>query len=378
MLLRVFPGHRFLEGLDLVLALGTSALHDTAFPLRAKDKPQPGLGTARAGEWSAGRNVPRSLTPAFVSAGQSSVHPASHAAQQISHLWWVMMIASWVGFAVVVFLLSLGWWRRNRPNLPFGGSDRAATAWIVGLGVGVPIVVLSALFVWTDIVVINSTAAPTKGSTRLTVDVIGHQWWWEARYPGSGVVTANEIHIPVGTRVLAVVTTDDVIHSFWVPELNRKIDMIPGRRGEILLDAEHAGVFRGQCAEFCGLQHANMSFLVYADPPARFRAWLAAQRRPAAAPVSALARRGREVFLSAPCADCHRIGGTSAVGEVGPDLTHLASRETLAAATLPNRPDDLTRWIADPQHVKPGNRMPAVRLSADDLRALVAYLRSLH
>jgi len=318
------------------------------------------------------------MPPALhLSPGQSSVHPASHASQEISHLWWVMMIAGWIGFALIVFLLTLGWWRRNRPNLPFGGGDRAATAWIVGLGVGVPIVLLSALFVWADVFVINSTAAPKQGSTKLTVEIVGHDWWWEARYPGSGVVTANEIHIPVGIRVAAVVTTADVIHSFWVPELNRKIDMIPGRRSEILLDAEHEGVFRGQCAEFCGLQHAHMSFLVYADPPARLEAWLAGQKRPAAAPANALARRGRHEFLAESCADCHAIRGTSADGEVGPDLTHLASRSTLAANTIPNTPSELSGWIRDPQHVKPGNRMPALGLSPDELKAVVAYLETL-
>jgi cytochrome c oxidase subunit 2 len=312
-----------------------------------------------------------------VNPGQSSVHPASHASHEIAHLWWVMMIVGWVGFAIVVLLLWLGWWRRNRRDLPGGGGDRAATAWIVGLGVAVPIVVVSALFVWSDIFVIDSTAAPKAGSTRLTVDVVGHQWWWEARYPASGVVTANEIHIPVGTRVRAVVTTDDVIHSFWVPELNRKIDMIPGRRNEILLDADRAGVYRGQCAEFCGLQHAHMAFLVYADTPANFSAWLDAQRRPARAPPGGLAARGRAVFLSQSCGDCHTIRGTSADGRVGPDLTHLASRATLAADTIPNRPPDLSEWIADPQHVKPGNRMPAVGLSDAQVRAVVAYLETL-
>jgi cytochrome c oxidase subunit 2 len=308
---------------------------------------------------------------------QSSVHPASHAAHEIAFMWWVMMIGAWIGFAVVVFLLFLGWYRRNQRNLPFHAGDRAATAWIVGLGVAVPVVVLSVLFVWADVFVIDSTAAPKAGTTRLTVDVIGHQWWWEARYPASSVVTANEIHIPVGVRVRVVATTDDVIHSFWVPELNRKIDMIPGRNNEVLLDAERAGVFRGQCAEFCGLQHAKMAFLVYADPPARFRAWLADQQRPARAPASALAQRGKAVFDSEPCADCHTIGGTSAKGLVGPDLTHLASRSTIAAGSLPNDPGDLADWISDPQRVKPGNRMPAVPLSPEELRALVAYLRTL-
>ena len=312
-----------------------------------------------------------------MNAGQSSVHPASHASHEIAHLWWVMMIAAWVGFGLIVLLLFLGWWRRNRPNLPFGGGDRAAIAWIVGLGVGVPVVLLSALFVWANVFVIDSTAAPRKGSTQLRIEVVGHQWWWEVRYPGKGVVTANELHIPVGNRVLAVVTTADVIHSFWVPQLNRKIDMVPGHPGQVLLDAERAGVYRGQCAEFCGLQHAHMSLLVYADPPAKFRAWLRAQRQPAAAPTGALALQGRKIFLSQPCADCHRIAGTSADGEVGPDLTHVASRSTLAAVTIPNEPPDLAEWIADPQHVKPGNRMPSVRLGPGELRAIVAYLQTL-
>jgi cytochrome c oxidase subunit 2 len=288
-----------------------------------------------------------------------------------------MMIGSWIGFAIVVFLLTLGWWRRNRPNLPFGGDDKTATAWIVGLGVGVPIVILSALFIWADVFVINSTAAPKKGSTKMTVEIVGHDWWWEVRYPGTGVETANEIHIPVGERVLARVSTADVIHSFWVPELNRKIDMVPGRPGEILLDAEHAGVFRGQCAEFCGLQHAHMSFLVYADPPARFRAWLAAQKRAAAAPAGRLAQRGRAEFMSESCSSCHTIRGTSAIGKVGPDLTHVASRSSLAANTIPNDPNDLADWIRDPQHIKPGNHMPKLGLSSDEVKALVAYLDGL-
>ncbi|HST26244.1 MAG TPA: cytochrome c oxidase subunit II [Gaiellaceae bacterium] len=310
-------------------------------------------------------------------AGQSSLHPASHAANEIAYVWWVMLIGAAVGLAVVSVLLFLGWWRRNRPNLPFGGGDRAATAWIVALGVAVPLVVLSVLFVWADIFVINSTAAPKQGTTQLTVDVIGHQFWWEARYPGSGVVTANEIHIPAGERVLVVATTDDVIHSFWVPELNRKIDMIPGQHNEVLLDAEHPGAYRGQCAEFCGLQHALMSFVVYADPPAAFHAWLAAQERPAATPANALAQKGRDVFLSESCADCHQIRGTSADGQVGPDLTHLASRHSLAANTIANDPADLAEWIRDPQHVKPGNRMPDVPLSNGQVAALVAYLETL-
>ncbi len=309
--------------------------------------------------------------------GQSTLESASHASHEIVRLWWGMTIGAGIGFAVVCGLLALGWWRRGRVGLPFGGGDRAATGWILGLGVAAPVAALVALFVWSDVVVIDSTAAPRRGSTRLTVDVVGHQWWWEVRYPGTGAVTANEIHIPVGERVLVVATSEDVIHSFWVPELNRKIDMVPGRRNTVLLDADRAGVFRGQCAEFCGLQHAHMAFLVDADPPARFRAWLAAQERPAAAPASAAGRAGMRVFDRAPCADCHRIRGTSAAGGVGPDLTHLASRSSIAAETLPLTAASLADWIREPQHVKPGNRMPDVRLSAGDVTRLVAYLGSL-
>jgi cytochrome c oxidase subunit II len=309
--------------------------------------------------------------------GQSTLSPHSHAASRIATLWWVMLAGSTVGFSVIAGLLLLGWIRRNRAQLPGGGGERAATALVIGLGIAVPVVVLTALFVWSDILVTRSTAAPKAGTTSLTVDVIGHQWFWEVRYPAAGVVTANELHIPVGRRVLVVGTTDDVIHSFWVPELNRKIDLIPGRVNSVLLDAERAGVYRGQCAEFCGLDHAEMSFVVVAEPPARFRAWLAAQARPARSPTTAEQTVGRSVFLTAGCGSCHTLRGAGAAGRVGPDLTHLGSRRTLAANTIPNSPAELRAWIADPQHVKPGNKMPDLGLSGSELDAVVAYLESL-
>jgi cytochrome c oxidase subunit 2 len=282
-----------------------------------------------------------------------------------------MLGGAGVGFAVVCGLLVLGWIRRDRARLPFGGGERAATGFVVGLGIAVPIVVLTLLFVWSDIFVIRSTAAPKPGSTPLTIHVIGHDWFWEVRYPASGVVTANEIHIPVGERVGVVGTTDDVIHSFWVPELNRKIDLIPGRRNVSFLAADRPGVYRGQCAEYCGLQHAHMALLVYADPPSRFRAWLRAESRPGHAGP------GFRLFTAEHCASCHTIRGTSAQGRVGPDLTHVASRTTLAANTIPNDPASLAAWLRDPQHVKPGNRMPDLGLKPDDVRLLVACLERL-
>jgi cytochrome c oxidase subunit 2 len=223
----------------------------------------------------------------------------------------------------------------------------------------------------------RATSAPDPKTTVLTVEVIGHQWWWEVRYPGTDAVTANEIHVPAGKRVDLVATSADVIHSFWVPKLNRKIDAIPGRRNRIVLEASKPGRYRGECYEFCGLQHAHMGLAVVADPPARFRAWLANMAKDAREPQTADERRGRAVFLDEACSGCHQIRGTDAHARVGPDLTHLATRATIAALTLPNRPGYLGGWILDPQHSKPGARMPALPLSGRQELALLAYLGSL-
>jgi cytochrome c oxidase subunit 2 len=304
---------------------------------------------------------------------QDVLDPHSDAERRISTLWWVMLGGAAIGFGVIVLLLFLGWVRRNRASLPFGGGEQAATALVIALGVAVPIVVLSALFVWSNIFLIRTTDAPAPGSTSLTVRVIGHQWWWEIRYPGTRAVTANELHIPVATGVRVAGTTADVIHSLWVPELNRKVDVIPGRENVLLLDADHTGTYPGQCAEFCGLQHAHMEIRVIAEPRQRFQAWLAREASPAAAATS----RGARVFVDQACSGCHQIRGTDARGLVGPDLTHFGSRTTIGAGVLPNDREHLRDWIRDPQHAKPGNRMPALKLSEADLRALVDYLEGL-
>jgi len=310
---------------------------------------------------------------------QDTLHPHSSQQSSIVHLFWVMFGVACVGFGLVVFLLFAGWVRRERLGLFAHDEDTERTGMIlvVGLGVGLPLVLLTALFVWADLFVVRSTAAPAPASAQLTIRVIAHQWWWEVRYPGGDAVTANEIHIPTNTRVDVIGTTADVIHSFWVPELNRKIELIPGLENRILLDASSPGFYRGQCSEFCGVQHAHMTVAVIAQTPARFAAWLANMRAPARAPRSAAARAGLSVFLDEPCASCHTIRGTSARGKVGPDLTHLASRSTLAALTIPNTPAYLRGWIANPQAVKPGAKMPAVPLSARQLDELTAYLEGL-
>jgi cytochrome c oxidase subunit 2 len=306
---------------------------------------------------------------------QDALAPHSKAARGITSLWWNMLIGSALAFGIVVLILAGAWVRRNRPGIPgVRDGDRAALGIVLVFGLAVPIVVLSTLFLFSDIFLIRDTTLPTASAAaseqpKLTIRVIGHQFWWEVRYPGTNAVTANEIHIPVRTPVKVVVYTDDVIHSFWVPELNRKIDMVPDQTNNVLLYADKTGRYRGQCAEFCGLQHAHMGFYVFADSQADFKDWLARQSKPVASSDNAL--------FDDKCGACHAIRGTSATSEVGPDLTHLASRTSLAALTLPNTREHLTQWIRDPQSVKPGSQMPALHLTDAEISNLVSYLETL-
>jgi cytochrome c oxidase subunit 2 len=311
---------------------------------------------------------------------QSSLAPASHQASNIASLFWWMMGGAWIGLGVVVGLLLVAWRRRDQAGRPGGGEQAAERrGWfvVIGAGMALPIAVLAVLFVVSDVFVIRTTQAPAAGTTRLTVTVIGHQWWWEIRYPGTDVVTANELHIPVRTRVRVEVRTADVIHSFWVPELNRKIDAIPKQTNAVELSADATGGYRGQCAEFCGVQHAHMALEVVAQTPAAFRRWLSAEAEPAVRPGTAAAQRGARVFTTGGCGSCHTIRGTSASGDVGPDLTHVGARSTLGALTVPNTPQYLRSWIAGSQEVKPGNDMPSFDLGPGRLDDVVAYLEGL-
>jgi cytochrome c oxidase subunit II len=315
---------------------------------------------------------------AFVLAGcgskQDALAPESGSARGITSLWWTMLAGSAVALAIVALILLAAWIRRNRPGVPgVRDGDRAAVGVVIGLGLVVPIALLAVLFLFGNVFLIRKTTMPTAAAAladrpSLTVRVIGHQFWWEVRYPGSPAVTANEIHIPVRTPVRVLVSTDDVIHSFWVPQLNRKIDMIPEQTNEVLLYADRPGRYRGQCAEFCGLQHAHMGMYVFADPPAVFRAWLARESAPAPAAGSGL-------FVD-KCGSCHTIRGTEATSRVGPDLTHVGSRTSLAAVAIPNTPARLREWLRDPQRVKPGNQMPRVELTDAQIRRLVTYLEA--
>jgi cytochrome c oxidase subunit 2 len=322
------------------------------------------------------------LTVAGCGGSQDTLAPHNHAATDIANLFWVMMAVAFGGLALITGLLVFAWVRRGRrgfgadPDDPHPG-EKPSWFVVVGLGVVFPLIVVVALFIVGDWAIVNVTQAPAASSTAMTVDAVGHQWYWEFRYPGTKAVTADEMHIPVDTRINLVATTADVIHSFWVPELNRKIDTLPGQQNRILLYSNKVGVFRGQCAEFCGLQHAHMGMLVFVQPKAQFQAWLKKQAAPASAPATALGRRGEQVFLSGPCSSCHTIRGTPARGFVGPDLTHLASRTTLAGVTIPNSRGYLSRWVVDSQYFKPGNAMPNFHLSGSQLQSLVSYLGGL-
>ena len=320
--------------------------------------------------------VPATLLLAGCGSSQDALRPHSKAARGIASLWWNMLIGSALGLGVVTLLLCTAWVRRNRPGFPgFRDADRAGLVVVLVFGLAVPIVVVSSLFLFSDIFLIRDTSVPPASAApadrpALTIRVIGHQFWWEVRYPGTHAVTANEIHIPVRTPVQVLVYTKDVIHSFWVPELNRKIDMIPDQTNRVMIYADVPGRYRGQCAEFCGLEHAQMGFYVFAEPQASFRAWLAHEAAPAK-------RSAASALFTSECSSCHAIRGTSAQSDVGPDLTHVASRTTLASLTIPNTPAELAAWLRDPQAVKPGNQMPDLRLSDAEVTQLVDYLETL-
>lgn len=310
----------------------------------------------------------------------SYLQAAGPAAAPLTRLAWGLGAVSVVVVLVIGLALAGAIWRRRPPAADPGaleavGRPGRGLGWIyVGLAISVP--VLAVCTVWV-VVVLAQVLHPARPAT-LTVQVTAHQWWWEVRYPdaagGRTFTTANEIHIPAGQPVRVELLSPDVIHSFWVPRLAGKMDVIPGVRNVTWMQAAAPGRYRGQCAEYCGLQHARMAFEVVADAPADFAAWRARQLSPPAPAAEAAA--GAAVF-EARCAACHTIAGTPAGGIVGPDLSHLAGRATLAAGLMPNDARHLAAWIADPQAVKPGVLMPRTGLSAGQLAEVVAYLQSL-
>jgi cytochrome c oxidase subunit 2 len=289
-------------------------------------------------------------------------------------LWWLLLALGGVIYVAVIAFLAIALFRRRWQ----GGTEiglRSGARIVLLAGIVMPALILLTVFGVT-VATLNALSMPAIPE-RYTVHVIGHQWWWEVRYPHSQAVTANEVHIPTGEPVRILISSEDVIHSFWVPQLHGKIDLVPGQTNEIWLQADSPGAYRGVCAEFCGVQHAKMGFLVIAEPLEQFDGWIEAQRQPAREPTDSLALRGQQLFLNSTCVNCHTVAGTHATGVLGPDLTHFASRRTLAAASLANNRGNLTGWIADPQHLKPGSFMPPSELTGSELQAMLAYLATL-
>jgi cytochrome c oxidase subunit 2 len=319
----------------------------------------------------------RALAPALLlvltvvlsgcSGNHSTLNPFGPDAGRITALSWFMISLASLITLFVFGLLLIGLFRDGSKAKP-----HTAIRWVVGGGIIFPSIVLLTLAGLT-IVTLNRQQQQRPA---LGIEVIAHQYWWEVRYPGTDVVTANEVHVPVGRDVEITLRSADVIHSFWVPSLAGKTDVIPGRTNHQVFRADSAGTFRGQCAEFCGIQHAHMAFVVIAQPPRDFQAWLQQQGQPAAEPTGEAAA-GRDVFMSQPCAGCHTVRGTPATGTKGPDLTHLASRSELAALTFPNTSQNLARWITNAQAMKPGALMPPIQLTPQQTSQIVAYLEQL-
>ncbi len=292
-------------------------------------------------------------------------------------LLWIMVVVCTLVFAAVVvaFVLAV---RHGRAGDRQTTSASSLTR-SVGIATGTTAVILVGLLVASASV--GRALDDVHPADPLAVTVTGQQWWWRVEYPSSQpslqVTTANEIHLPVGRPVLLRLSSVDVIHSFWIPNLQGKMDLVPGRTNAMWLQADTPGIYYGQCAEFCGAQHAHMALLVVAESPEEFAAWLDRERAAAPEPATDEARRGRTVVEEGTCALCHAVRGTSAGARMGPDLTHLMSRQTLAAGALPNTPGTLMAWLSAPQRIKPGSKMPNPGLSAGELRDVAAYLETL-
>jgi cytochrome c oxidase subunit 2 len=300
--------------------------------------------------------------------------PDSPQARAIVHLGIVAGIILAVIFVIVAgivvyALIRFRWREGERDPRQFAGNKMIEFVWTA-----IPCVIVAALFALTARTMSISDPPPAPEPDLV---VVGHQWWWEARYPKSGVIVANEIHIPAGRPQSLRLDSADVLHEFWVPELARQITIVPGHPNHIWLEADHPGTYPGICSEFCGVEHAWMHFLIVAEPQTEFDAWVKAQLQPAATPAAAAAAKGLALFQQMSCVTCHAVKGTAANARVGPDLTHFASRKQLGAGIADNTPENLRRWLANPQLVKPGVKMPDFKLADEQLTQLVAYFETL-
>jgi cytochrome c oxidase subunit II len=305
----------------------------------------------------------------------SLVDAAGPRAALTANLWWFMLAMGLGVYLLVMLLLAFG--LLARPGGRWQLADSARTRLVVVGGLLAPALVL-VILLGADLRTLVAVAAPPAPAD-LTLEVVGHQWWWEVRYPDQHFATANEIHIPTQSIVLIHLTSVDVIHSLWVPRLAGKTDVVPGQTSSMWLQADTPGDYRGECAEYCGIQHANMVFSVVAQPADQFQAWVAAQQQPAAPPTNADLSRGAQAFASLGCIGCHalRYGDAATGGGLGPDLTHLASRRTIAAGVATNDTATLEQWIANPDSIKKGTTMPPTVTDAETLHALALYLSNL-
>ena len=332
----------------------------------------------------AGLAAAAALGAASCGGPQNMLAPGGPAARELAEAGWFVLIVFSV-VSVVMWALILWLALRKRGTLaehaPWNAPED--TRWLTIGGFAIPTIILAIMF----IVTLKTMAAFPMGDNEMhapppMLRVVGHQWWWELQYLVGGethrVVTANEIHIPSGQPVDIELVSADVIHSFWVPELHGKVDLVPGHVNRIRVQADRPQTFRGECAEFCGVQHANMILLVQADAPDAFRAWLAGQANDAVAPSAADVMHGQQLVLSQACVLCHTIRGTGAHGVVGPDLTHLASRRRIAGNELANNTANLSAWVTHAQSLKPSAQMPNLSVfTGEELRDVVAYLETL-
>jgi cytochrome c oxidase subunit 2 len=333
------------------------------------------------------------LSSIALSGCSASPSPLAPASQNAGIIYNLTVVVFWIAVAVFVvvegmLLYSVIRFSRNRIEgepAQIEGNTKLEIAWTAAPAIVLLIVFFFSLQALGPLASLpnpvsrarTAVDAPAVAPANLRVRVVGHQWWWEFDYPDYQITTANEMHVPVGTTVTVDVQSADVIHSFWVPQLAGKIDVIPGRVNHTWFVAKDVGRFHGQCAEFCGIEHANMRFEVVVEPADQFQVWLQQQQAPVAAKTGEAAK-GEQVFMTGACIGCHTIGDTKAQGKVGPNLTHFATRRLFAGGVLDNTPENLTRWLTDPPAVKPGTVMPNLHLSPEQISALVAYLESLN
>lgn len=325
--------------------------------------------------WTTRSLASRAIDGACLAAGGLTVlDPQSPGAHAIYNLGVITLLVCSVIFLIVagiiVFSLMRFRWREGEPDpAQVAGNKTVELVWTA-----IPLVIVLGLFALTARTMGLSDPAPPAKPDLI---VIGHQWWWEIKYPDSGVITANEIHIPVGKPLSVRLDSADVLHEFWVPELSRKMTNVPGHPNNIWLQADKPGRYNGVCSEFCGTQHAWMRFVVVAEAPSEFEAWQKAQTQAAAAPSSEAAGQGLAIFQQMTCVNCHAINGTPGTAQIGPNLTHFASRKQIAGGIDENTHENLRRWLRDPQEVKPGAKMPNFNLTDDQITELVSYFETL-